>query len=176
MAFGRKSDAQLATRLGELRPGDTIVDVGCGPGVAVRYAARLGARPIGIDPAAVMLRVASLLTRSSAQTRYVEGAAEEIPLCDGCASVVWSIATVHHWSNIDTGLREIRRVLLPRGRLVAIERVADAGARGHRSHGWTDEQAAAFADRCREYGFTSVRLERSTTRRRSTVSVIASAP
>jgi ubiquinone/menaquinone biosynthesis C-methylase UbiE len=173
MAFGRKGDAQLAVRLSGMGSGDRVVDVGCGPGVAVRYAARLCATVTGVDPAPVMLRVARLLTRSPANVRYAKGAAEEIPLPDGSVSVVWSIATVHHWSDIDAGLKEVRRVLLPGGRLVAIERRAEPGARGHKSHGWTDEQATAFADVCREHGFTDVRLEQTTTGRRVTVSVVA---
>ena len=175
MVFGRKDDAQLAVRLSGVGSGESVVDLGCGPGVAVRYAARRGATVSGVDPAPVMLRVARLLTRSSARVRYAKGAAEEIPLPEESASVVWSIATVHHWSDIDTGLREVRRVLLPGGRLVAMERRAEPGARGHGSHGWTDEQAAAFADRCREHSFTDVRLERATIGRRSTVSVVATA-
>ena len=163
-------------RLSGMGSGDSVVDIGCGPGVAVRYAARLGATVTGVDPAPVMLRVARLLTRRSAKVRYVKGAAEAIPLPEGSVSVVWSIATVHHWSDIDAGLREVRRVLVPGGRLVAMERRAQPGARGHGSHGWTDEQATAFADRCREHGFTDVRLELATIGRRSTVSVVAGTP
>jgi SAM-dependent methyltransferase len=176
MVFGRMGDAQLAVGLSGTGSGDRVVDIGCGPGTAVRYAARLGATVTGVDPAPIMLRVARLLTRRRARVRYVEGVAEAIPLSEGSASVVWSIATVHHWSDIDAGLREVRRVLLPGGRLVAMERRAQSGARGHQSHGWTDAQANAFADRCREEGFTDVRLERATIGRRSTVSVVASAP
>jgi ubiquinone/menaquinone biosynthesis C-methylase UbiE len=176
MAFGRKSDAQLAVRLSGMESDDRVVDIGCGPGVAVRYAARQGATVTGVDPAPVMLRVARLLTRRRTKVRYLAGAAEAIPLPDGSASVVWSIATVHHWSDVDAGLREVRRVLLPGGRLVAMERRAQRGARGHASHGWTEEQAAAFADRCREHGFTDIHLERATIGRRSTVTVITRAP
>ncbi len=176
MAFGREGDARLVVRLSGMGSGDTVVDVGCGPGVAARYASRLGADVTGVDPAPVMLRVANLLTRRSANVRYSKGAAEEIPVPPSSATVVWSIATVHHWSDIDAGLREVRRVLLPGGRLVAVERRTRPGARGHASHGWTDEQATAFMDRCREHGFTDIRLERATTGRRSTVSVIASSP
>jgi ubiquinone/menaquinone biosynthesis C-methylase UbiE len=175
MVLGRKRDARLAVRLSGMGSGDRVVDIGCGAGAAVRYAARLGAVVTGVDPAPVMLRVARFLTCRRAKVRYVEGAAEAIPLPEGSASVVWSIATVHHWSDIDVGLREVRRLLAAGGRLVAIERRAEPGARGHQSHGWTDEQATAFADRCREYDFTDVRLERVTTGRRSTVSVVASA-
>jgi ubiquinone/menaquinone biosynthesis C-methylase UbiE len=176
MAFGRAGDARLAVRLSGMGSGDMVVDIGCGPGVAVRYAARLGARVTGVDPAPVMLWVAKFLTRRAAKVRYLEGAAEAIPLPEGCASIVWSIATVHHWSDINAGLREVRRVLLPSGRLVAMERRVGPGARGHASHGWTDEQANVFMNRCREHGFTDVHLERATTGRRSTVGVVARAP
>jgi ubiquinone/menaquinone biosynthesis C-methylase UbiE len=173
--FGRKGNAQLAVRLSGMDSGDRVVDVGCGPGVAVRYAARYGATVTGVDPAPVMLRVARLFTWRSVKVRYVEGAAEAIPLPDGSSSVVWSIATVHHWSDLDAGLREVRRVLLSGGRLVAMERRAQPGARGHRSHGWTDEQATVFAERCRAHDFSDVCLERATIGRRPTVSVVARA-
>ena len=175
MVFGRKGDAELAVRLSQMGPSDIVVDIGCGPGVAVRYAARLGATVFGVDPTPVMLRVARLLTRPRARVRYLDGAAETIPLPDVSASVVWSIATVHHWSDIDAGLLEVRRVLLCGGRLVAMERRAQPGAQGHQSHGWTDEQVMVFADRCRKHGFINVHLERAAIGRRSTVSVVASA-
>ena len=73
MAVGREGDARLAEQLSGLHPGDKVVDVGCGPGTAVRRAARLGASVIGVDPAPVMLRVARILTRSSETVRYATG-------------------------------------------------------------------------------------------------------
>ena len=107
MAVGRKADARLAVRLSGMGSSDTVVDIGCGPGVAVRYTGRRrGAIVIGVDPAPVMLRVAKLLTRRSTKVRYVQGVAEGIPLPEHSASIVWSIATVHHWSDIDAELKK----------------------------------------------------------------------
>jgi 2-polyprenyl-3-methyl-5-hydroxy-6-metoxy-1,4-benzoquinol methylase len=57
---GRDDAARLAIELADLRPGDRLVDVGCGPGVAARRAGDAGAEVIGVDPAPVMLRVARL--------------------------------------------------------------------------------------------------------------------
>jgi ubiquinone/menaquinone biosynthesis C-methylase UbiE len=108
--------------------------------------------------------------------RYLEGVAEALPVPDLSASVAWSIATVHHWADLDAGLREALRVLGTGGRLVAIERRTQAGARGHASHGWTVAQAAAFADRCRNHGFLDAKVGEHTYGRRSTVSVVATAP
>jgi ubiquinone/menaquinone biosynthesis C-methylase UbiE len=176
MVVGRGSDARLAEELSGRRGTDKVVDVGCGPGVAVRRAARLGASVIGLDPAPVMLRVARTLTRSSSTARYMVGSAERLPLPEGSVSVLWTIASVHHWADLGSGLREAKRVLSPGGRLVAIERRTRPGARGHASHGWTDEQAVAFSGLCAEYGFIDVEVGEHETRRGTTLSVKASTP
>ncbi len=176
LTIGREGDARLAARLGRVTAGDHVVDVGSGPGSAARHAAALGATVTGVDPATVMLRLARVLTRSSRVT-YVEGVAEALPLPDASARVLWSIATVHHWPDLGTGLAEARRVLDPGGRLVAIERRARPGATGLASHGWTDEQAAAFGDACATAGFTDVLVEHARTgRRRSVIAVAATNP
>ena len=56
MAVGRGGDARVAADLGQVGRDDVVVDIGCGPGAAARYAARLGASVTGVDPAPVMLR------------------------------------------------------------------------------------------------------------------------
>jgi ubiquinone/menaquinone biosynthesis C-methylase UbiE len=176
MAVGREGDAKLAAQLSRLHTGDRVVDVGCGPGTAVRRATRLGALVIGVDPAPVMLRVARILTSSSETVRYASGTAETLPLPNGSVTVLWTIASVHHWADLDAALDEARRVLSPGGRLVAIERRVRPGARSHASHGWTDEQAGAFADLCQEHGFIDAHVLRHQTGRRRTLSVTASSP
>jgi len=176
MTIGRNGDARLAARLSGVSPGDTVVDVGCGPGVAARHAASLGATVVGVDPAAVMRRVARFSTRDTTNVSYVDGTAESLPVGDASAEVVWSIATVHHWADVDAGLAEVRRVVRRSGgRFVAIERHTTPGARGLASHGWTDAQANAFADRCRVLDFVDVRIEHDQHDRRATVSVTATA-
>jgi ubiquinone/menaquinone biosynthesis C-methylase UbiE len=174
MIFGREDDARLAIELSALQPGEVVVDVGSGPGAAVRRAAHAGAVAIGIDPADVMLRTARLLTRRGVS--YRKGAAEALPVDDGSAQVVWSIATVHHWRDVDAGLREVRRVLAPAGRFVAIERKTVPGAKGHAGHGWTYDQAAALAARCDELGFADARVQEHPGGRRPTLSVTSRTP
>jgi SAM-dependent methyltransferase len=173
MTLGREGDAALAVELARLDEADHVVDIGCGPGTAVRRAARLGARVTGIDPAPVMLRVARLLGGRSRIT-YLEGSAESIPLDGASATVAWSIASVHHWPDLDEAITEVRRVLTPGGRFVAIERRVRPGATGLASHGWTDAQAEAFAVACRVAGFADVQVARRDGGRRPLVAVIAS--
>ncbi len=168
MITGREASAQLAIELSGLAAGETVLDIGCGPGAAARRAARLGATVIGVDPAAVMLRFARALTRGRAVS-YRPGSAEQLPVRNGEADVAWSIATVHHWRDVDDGLEEVRRALAPGGRFVAIERRTQPGARGLASHGWTRDQAEALAERCTAHGFVDVRVEQ----RPSALAVIA---
>ncbi len=174
MRIGRSGDAQLAIDLTALAPGEHVLDIGCGPGVAARVAAARGAVVTGVDPADVMLRVARRDDRHGAVI-WKRGAAEALPVPDRSCDVVWSLATVHHWPDLDGGLAEVRRVLRADGRFLAIERRVQPGARGHASHGWTDRQAAAFADRCREACFELVAVTSHETKRGVLLAVLARA-
>jgi ubiquinone/menaquinone biosynthesis C-methylase UbiE len=177
MVLGGGRNARLAARVSQLRASDTVADIGCGPGTAARQAARFGASVVGIDPAPVMLLIARFITRRSTNApRYTQGSAEALPLLDASVSVAWSIACVHHWTDLDAGLQEARRVLKPGGRLIGIERLTRAGAKGLASHGWTTEQATAFADRCLAHGFSDASMNQHGSGRRATVSVTATAP
>lgn len=151
------ANAKLAAGLVRVAATDHVVDVGCGPGSAARVAARRGARVTGVDPSASMLRVARAVTRGDRIT-WAEGTAEDLPVPDGAATVVWALATVHHWRDATRGVAEACRVLAPGGRLLAVERQTQPGATGMASHGWTDAQAESFAELCRATGLVDVRV------------------
>ncbi len=167
MVVGRGGVARLAADLAAVSAADRVIDVGCGPGSAVREAARRGARVTGVDPAPVMLRLARALTRARPAITWAEGAAEDLRQPDGSATVLWSLASAHHWTDVAAGIAEAGRALAPGGQLLAIERCVRPGATGLASHGWTHPQAAAFAVECRAAGFDDVRVARHTLRRRA---------
>lgn len=173
MLVANRRRAGLVADLASVSSSDRVVDIGCGPGNSVRAAASRGACVIGVDPARVMLGVARLMTRDRAKIRWVQGTAENLPLAEHSATVVWSVATVHHWADVAAGLGEVRRVLSPGGRFLAIERRVRPGATGLASHGWTDEQAASFAECCRTAGLDDVRIEKLNRGRRAVQVVTA---
>lgn len=178
-SVGRADDADLALRLTGAGPGDDVLDIGCGPGVAVRRAAaRDVASAVGVDPSREMLGVAragTRLARRARGVRYLEGSVESLPLPDASVSVAWSIATVHHWHDLDAGLAEVRRVLRPQGRFLAIERLVDPTASGHASHGWSEVQSERFVERCLDAGFTDPQTARAHSRRRDVLTVLVRA-
>jgi ubiquinone/menaquinone biosynthesis C-methylase UbiE len=171
MVRGRAEEADLAVEATHLTSTDRLVDVGCGPGSAARRAARRGAAVTGVDPAGVMLQVARVLDPAR-HVAWTRGGAEALPLPDGGATVVWSIASVHHWPDLEAGLAECRRVLEPGGRLFVAERHTQPGASGLASHGWTDLQTEAFTDACRAAGFEELQIASHRLRRRPLITVV----
>lgn len=174
MSFGREADGELVCGLAGVTPDDRIVDIGCGPGTAARAGARRGAEVVGVDPGASM-RFVARLRDPLRRVRLVAGTAEALPLGNGEASVAWTLASVHHWPDVDGAIAEVRRVLAPGGRFVAVERQVPPGAEGMASHGWRAPQAESFARRCRAAGF-EVRTEVVTGARGPAYAVIAVRP
>lgn len=179
MVVGRKRHARLVTSISEIDDTDHVVDIGCGPGTAARAAARAGARVTGIDPSAPMIRLSRVFTRLRArasEVRWLCAGAEHLPVPTASSTVCWSLASVHHWRDLDTAIVEVRRVLQPGGRLVALEHRTQAGASGPASHGWTSEQAERFAALLTAAGFVDVRVTEHDLGRRGVVAVTGTTP
>ncbi|MEX3654709.1 SAM-dependent methyltransferase [Mycolicibacterium fortuitum] len=162
-----RAKAKMAADIAQVSSSDHVVDVGCGPGTAARVAARRAARVTGVDPSSTMLRIARLVTPKRAPVTWSDGTAETLPVADGSATVLWALATVHHWQDVDEAVAEARRVLAPGGRLIAIERQSPDGATGLASHGWTRQQAEAFGALCRNTGFDDVSVAERGNRRKA---------
>ncbi|MGV0677760.1 class I SAM-dependent methyltransferase [Mycolicibacterium fortuitum] len=162
-----RAKAKMAADIAQVSSSDHVVDVGCGPGTAARVAARRAARVTGVDPSSTMLRIARLVTPKRAPVTWSEGTAETLPVADGSATVLWALATVHHWQDVDEAVAEARRVLAPGGRLIAIERQSPDGATGLASHGWTRQQAETFGALCRNTGFDDVSVAERGNRRKA---------
>ncbi|MDP9868558.1 MULTISPECIES: class I SAM-dependent methyltransferase [Streptosporangium] len=119
----RETFTRLAALSGA-RPGDRVVDVGCGTGYLTRIMARLvgpDGQVTGVDPSAAVVEHAR--RRAAANCSYLVGEGQAMDLPDACADVVVSSLAVHHMPAAarGTAIREMFRVLRPGGRLLIAE-------------------------------------------------------
>jgi len=98
-----------------------VLDVGCGTGRLLRELGRLvsGAEELhGVDPAPSMVEVAARESAGDPRIHIRQGFAEDLPFDDGTFDLLVTSTSFDHWRDQSGGLRECRRVLEPRGRLV----------------------------------------------------------
>jgi len=118
---------QETIRQAALRPGERVLDVGCGTGVLTRLAAEAvgtSGKAMGIDPAPKMIlraRKNASAERSSAEFRLA--VIEDLPFEDNSFDCVLSSLMLHHLPpDLKLlGLGEVKRVLRPGGRLVLVD-------------------------------------------------------
>jgi ubiquinone/menaquinone biosynthesis C-methylase UbiE len=95
-----------------------ILDVGCGTGRAVAQLAsqsRPGVQWVGIDPAENMCRLAAQRAERIPSLLVTTGCFESIPLDPKSVDYLFSILAFHWTTNLETSVRELRRVLKPSG-------------------------------------------------------------
>ena len=117
-------EQRRATRaLLRLRPGETVLDVGCGPGfLLAEMANELGApgKLSGIDASADMIALARHRCAHLPTIELREANALTLPFPDDIFDVVVSTQVYEYVADITTALQEARRVLLPGGRLLIV--------------------------------------------------------
>lgn len=111
-------ERRRAFLIGELSDGDRVLDLGCGAGAftAIAASARPGTRVVGADVAEAALARARA-AHPGLEFRLVpfDG---PLPFEDGAFTVVWASEVIEHVADTAMWLSEVRRVLVPGGRLL----------------------------------------------------------
>jgi SAM-dependent methyltransferase len=152
--------------LGEVRPGQRVLDLGSGAGEFTALLGHAGAHPVGVEIAEAAVR--------RAQTRHpdldfrlapIDG---PLPLEDNSIDVVWASEVIEHIADTARSLSEVRRVLVPRGRLLVTTpshgrlRLAIAGIErfseplGDHLHLYTRR---SLAETLREFDFHEIQID-----------------
>lgn len=110
--------ARLFVTTARIGFGTRALELGCGTEVFTHRVIPAGASLVALDLSAELLARARARVLNSA--RFVRGNAEALPFPAGVFDVVYGCSVLHHL-DVETALREVRRVLCPGGRLVFSE-------------------------------------------------------
>jgi SAM-dependent methyltransferase len=107
------------------RPGNRILDVGCGEGLAEVEIGRLHIsqlRLFGVDlvPSKVALARQETLSHNQ-RVGFAAADARRLPFRDGVFDSIYCVAVLQHIDDVDLALAEFARVTASRGRVVAVE-------------------------------------------------------
>ena len=108
----------------ELRPGERVLDLGCGSGWATRLLARFVSdgpegfgQVVGVDVSDEMIRQARAVSKDFENILYVWGSAEKIPWEENFFDKMLSVESFYYYPDQDRALMELFRVMAPRGRI-----------------------------------------------------------
>jgi SAM-dependent methyltransferase len=152
--------SRWAVSLLAVRPGEEVLEIGFGPGLAIAELARAGAGHVyGIDHSDVMLRQASkrnaAAIRAGCVTLINAGAEQLPPALSGPFDAILAVNSLAFWPAPAEQLAELRQRLAPGGRIAITSQPRCPGATAATSR----SAASEIENLLREAGFTHLRTE-----------------
>ncbi len=149
-----------AVGLLDVQPTERVMELGCGPGVAIQALADRAKQGlvVGVDHSEVMIRQAArrnAATVRSGSVQLVHSPVEQLQLRDGPFDAVLAVNSVGFWPQPAIRLREVRQLVRPGGRIALVSQPRCPGATAATSA----KAATELADLLSEAGFEHPRVE-----------------
>jgi ubiquinone/menaquinone biosynthesis C-methylase UbiE len=162
--MGRRSSNvarnRRAAQLLDVLPSERVIELGCGPGVAIAALAARATRGlvVGVDHSEVLIRQARRRNGAAGRAgrvRLIHKPVEKLSISDGPFDAALAVNTVGMWTDPPARLRELGRLLRPGGRIALVSQPRCPGATAATSRAAADELAALLT----EAGFEHLRTE-----------------
>jgi len=152
-----------------VQPGDHILEVGFGPGMAIQQIAGIAVDGFvaGIDPSETMVKQASKRNATAVREGRVDlkqGTVAALPHDDNAFDKVFAVNSLHHWPNPAENLKELHRVLKPGGLIAITEQ-----PRSTWSEEKEQENRAKLSALLSGAGFSQIRLKYKSMKRAPSV-------
>jgi SAM-dependent methyltransferase len=149
-----------AVSLLDVQPDDRVLEIGFGPGLAIRQLSRIAQQGYvcGIDHSELMLRQARRRNADGIARGVVDlrlGSVDALPAFDVAFDKVLAVNAIMFWAETDARLAELRRLLRPGGVIAVAHQPRGPGASDETSAAAGREIAAALV----RAGFSDVRVE-----------------
>ena len=128
-------------------PGQRYLDIGCGNGYTVRWAAEAGAKAYGIDLSPEMIARARELSTEFPEAQFSVSAFPDSPFEDKSFDRIFSMETFYYLPDLDAALAKAQRLLRPSGRMAVI---VDYYTENPASHSWPEDLGCTFDLRSEE--------------------------
>src|SRR5512132_532909 len=162
--MGRRSSNvarnRWAVHLLDVQLTDRVIELGCGPGVAIAALATRAIRGlvVGVDHSQVMIGQARRRNRAAiraGRVRLIHTPVERLSISDGPFNAALAVNTVGMWPDPTARLRELARLLRPGGRIAVVSQPRCPGATTATSAAAANELAGLLT----EAGFEHLRTE-----------------
>jgi len=148
--------------LARIRPGESVLDIGCGTGTLAIAAARVvgpDGRVCGVDPSSELLaRAAKKARRAGVEVELATGSGEKLPYENASFDVALSTLVFHHLPGpaVHDTFAEIRRVLRPGGRLFVVDIGGTQDPERRTMHGHASFDLDSFVPKLGNVGFRAI--------------------
>lgn len=100
------------------KPGERLIDLGCGTGVFTRRLIKYGLELLGVDISQKSIEYAC---RLQGRIQFIVGNIEQLPFSDGSYDLAVLGAVLHHFPDFSKIVQETNRILKEKGRFFSFE-------------------------------------------------------